>query len=190
MPTYFTADTHFGHANIIRHAKRPFASVEEMDEALIRNWNAIVQPGDTVYHLGDFAWKPRAVASYVCRLNGHIHLILGNHDRKSQLASKLFDSVAEYCEVKMDGQRITLCHYAMRVWNKGHYGAWNLYGHSHGNLPEDPHSYSTDVGVDCWAYAPVSFARLQSHMSLKQFKPVDHHGHISHDQAPELRDDQ
>ena len=52
---FFTADTHFGHANIIKYCHRPFATVEEMDEALVRNWNAVVSPDATVFHLGDFA---------------------------------------------------------------------------------------------------------------------------------------
>jgi hypothetical protein len=36
------------------------------------------------------------------------------------------------------GQPIVLCHYAMRVWNRSHHGAWHLYGHSRGNLPAAP----------------------------------------------------
>jgi hypothetical protein len=52
---YFTADTHFNHANIISFCQRPFASVAEMNEALIAKWNARVGEGDLVYHLGDFA---------------------------------------------------------------------------------------------------------------------------------------
>jgi calcineurin-like phosphoesterase family protein len=54
---YFTADQHFGHAGIIGLCKRPFRSVEEMDEAMIANWNAVVGPDDEVWHLGDFAYR-------------------------------------------------------------------------------------------------------------------------------------
>ena len=55
---FFTADTHFGHANILKHeaASRPFASIEEHDEQLVQNWNAVVGPKDTVWHLGDLGW--------------------------------------------------------------------------------------------------------------------------------------
>ena len=35
MMTYFTADQHFGHFNIIRLSHRPFASLEEMNESMI-----------------------------------------------------------------------------------------------------------------------------------------------------------
>jgi calcineurin-like phosphoesterase family protein len=54
---FFTSDTHFGHANIIKYCGRPFASVEEMNRELIARWNAVVGPRDTVYHLGDRAWE-------------------------------------------------------------------------------------------------------------------------------------
>ncbi|MEJ7707010.1 MAG: hypothetical protein WKF82_06805 [Nocardioidaceae bacterium] len=55
MAVYFTSDTHFSHANIIRLCNRPFADVDEMDEAIIERWNATVTSADTVYHLGDVA---------------------------------------------------------------------------------------------------------------------------------------
>ena len=48
MTTWFTADTHFGHTNIIKYYSRPFATEREMDEVLIANWNAIVQKNDEV----------------------------------------------------------------------------------------------------------------------------------------------
>ena len=79
---FFTADPHFGHENIIRHCKRPFASVDEMDAALIRNWNATVGPRDEVYILGDFTMRPAAQAhEYLAALNGRKYFIRGNHDK-------------------------------------------------------------------------------------------------------------
>jgi calcineurin-like phosphoesterase family protein len=74
MSSYFTSDTHFGHAKIIEYCKRPFASVEEMDEELIKRWNERVGPDDHVYHLGDFAFGTKAkITEYRKRLNGHDH---------------------------------------------------------------------------------------------------------------------
>src|ERR1017187_8378616 len=55
MATWFTADQHFGHKRIIELSGRPFGSVEEMNEAVVDRWNAVVAPDDLVWVLGDFA---------------------------------------------------------------------------------------------------------------------------------------
>ena len=84
MTTYFTSDTHFGHERIIELSGRPFATVDEMDEALIDRWNAVVNPTDTVVHLGDLALGTLAVSlPKTRRLNGRRLLKPGNHDRVS-----------------------------------------------------------------------------------------------------------
>ena len=82
MSRFFTSDTHFGHRNIIKYSNRPFDSVEQMNEALIDNWNDTVLPTDTVYHLGDVALGPWSEwDSILTRLNGYKVLVVGNHDR-------------------------------------------------------------------------------------------------------------
>lgn len=43
---YFTADMHFGHENVIKFDNRPFKSLEEMDEELIKRWNNKVGKAD------------------------------------------------------------------------------------------------------------------------------------------------
>lgn len=73
--TFFTADTHFGHANIIRYTKRPFETVAEMDATLVSNWNATVGPDDDVWHLGDVAHGTQRAEAILPRLNGRKHLI-------------------------------------------------------------------------------------------------------------------
>jgi len=72
-------------------------------------------------------------------------------------------------------QAITLCHYAMKVWNKAHHGAWQLFGHSHNTLPDDPNALQLDVGVDSWDFFPVTVEQIHDRMAKKTFKPVDHH---------------
>jgi calcineurin-like phosphoesterase family protein len=176
MKTYFTADLHFGHANVIKYNSRPFNSVEEHDRALVDNWNSVVTNKDRVYFLGDLAFHPSSAAKWVEKLNGLKYWIRGNHDNPSVLSNlrQYFQWVREMEEICIldndapHGKRyITLNHYAMRVWNKSHYGAWHLYGHSHGLLPDDPKSLSFDVGVDCHDYTPISYDRVKEIMSLK-----------------------
>ena len=83
---WFTSDSHFYHANIIKYCNRPFASVEEMNEKLIENWNSVVGKDDLVWCLGDFCLGPdqkKHIPELVSKLNGRINLVLGNHDHNS-----------------------------------------------------------------------------------------------------------
>lgn len=178
MTTWFTSDTHFGHANIIRHCARPFRDVAEMDAALIANWNAVVRQGDEVWHLGDFGYRSaRPAESYLRQLNGRIHLVWGNHDNEATRKIPLWATSQPYAEVTAEGQRLVLFHYALKVWNRSHRGALHLYGHSHGRLPGD--AQCCDVGVDnpAWGYRPVSLAEVLLHLAtLPPNAPADHHG--------------
>jgi len=180
VSVWFTSDHHFGHAGILewQAETRPFASVDEMDAELVRRWNARVAPGDMVYHVGDLFWGSADHALAILRrLNGQVYLIRGNHDRTADKPTvrKKLAALKDMASIRVNGQPIILCHYAMRVWNRSHYGAWQLYGHSHGSLPDDPNAMSMDVGVDCHGLAPVSFDEVASVMSRKAWKPVDHH---------------
>ena len=151
-----------------------------MDEVLIHNWNERVSVDDIVYHLGDVSFRsPQQTVRTLARLNGTIHIILGNHDktiRKSSAVRERFESVSELLEIDISKQHIVLCHYAMRTWNRSHHGSWHLYGHSHGNLTDDPNARSMDVGVDPNDYCPVHVDEIARHMKKKDFRAVDHHG--------------
>ncbi len=179
MSIYFTSDTHFGHANIIQHCRRPFADVQAMDNALIERWNSIVGQDDEVWHLGDFAMNRGAdiIRSYRQRLTGKIHLVRGNHDRRTPDYGAIFDSVHDLAEVKVQlpsghNQLVVLCHYAMREWRNSFRGAWHLFGHSHGGLPDDPHALALDIGVDCWDFRPVGVAEIARRMATKKWSPT------------------
>jgi calcineurin-like phosphoesterase family protein len=148
-----------------------------MNEKLILKWNETVQPNDEVWHLGDFALCTLIDAHSIrSRLNGKIHIIWGNHDKVAKNMKNTWNSYHDYFELKVQGYpTIVLCHYAFRVWNKAHHGSWHLYGHSHGSLPDDPNLLSFDTGVDCHNFRPISIEEVQKIMSIKTFKPVDHH---------------
>jgi calcineurin-like phosphoesterase family protein len=181
MTVWFTSDTHYGHQRVITYAKRPFANVQEMNEALITRWNDLVKASDTVYHLGDFALCHATNAITIARrLRGFKHLIWGNHDhriRRDLVFAGCWASTKDLTEIRIDRQKITLCHYAMRTWASAHHGAWQLYGHSHGNLPPLPNTYTMDVGVDCWDYAPVPFETIRTIMCRVEVE----RGFYSHD---------
>ncbi len=172
MTLWFTSDTHFGHENIIQYCYRPFSSVQEMDDKLVENWNRVVKPDETIYHLGDFTLAGENTArTYFQRLDGKIHIVPGGHDWK-WLRGEVYFSRSGHQVIILPllhtikvphpnqdtPQLVVLCHYAMRVWDRSHYGSWHLYGHSHGNLP--PLENSLDLGVDNWRYQPLSLKEI------------------------------
>ena len=158
MAVYFTSDTHFGDHRTINIWKRPFASVVEMDAALLEGWNGAVGPEDEVWHLGDFARRARDVPALLERLNGHKRLVRGNNDPPETAAAQGWASVHDYVELELEGAKLVLCHYPFRSWNGQHRGVRNLHGHSHGRLK--PMARQHDVGVDVWPWRPVTLGEI------------------------------
>ena len=147
---WFTADTHFGHKNVITFCDRPCNNLLEMNNLIIDNWNAVVGQNDEVWHLGDVAWKD--IEQFLPRLNGRINVVLGNHDYKKQIrnriASNITGEVCDFKTIKVGTKDIALFHYPIEQWNKKHYGAWHLHGHCHGTLKTEMKG-RMDVGIDC-----------------------------------------
>lgn len=178
---WFCADTHFGHDNIRAYCDRPFASIEEHDAAIVNNWNTVVGKNDTVYHLGDLAFfrgrnKTNKLVDLCNSLNGKKYLILGNHDRGSNLY-KLginFDILGSYYDLKIQDPEmgkvtIVLCHYPIERWNKKHFGSLHLHGHCHGTL-ESKGIARMDVGVDSHEYFPISFEEIKIRFTQELMK--------------------
>jgi len=174
---YFTSDWHLGHHNIIKYCNRPFNNVDEMDSVIIDNVNSIALPQDTIYHHGDFAFtKNKNISSldYRKRIRcKNIHIIKGNHDNIKDLQQGSFSSISNLLEIKYKGISITMCHYAMRVWNKSHHGSLHSYGHSHGQLPSLPNSRCMDVGVDPLNFQLISIEEFIDKMMAIQIKRID-----------------
>ena len=177
MTVWFTADQHFGHANIIKHCARPFANVVEMDEEIIRRHNDLVHPNDTVWHLGDFAWDFRRVRSILSRLYGHHFLVGGNHEKlhtDARVASYGescrnygFEVVVASSKMDLDGNGnwdTLLVHMPPVEFSPGdtRYAADHvsidaakrvLCGHVHEKWMRN--GPCLNVGVDQWDFAPV-----------------------------------
>jgi len=179
---FFTSDTHISHTNIIKYSKRPFVVEPEtptepgplstafMNEEIIRRWNSVVGPNDSVWHLGDVffgRYTSEQADAVLARLNGQIDLIRGNHDDDYIWNHPRFRSrqlMAEIREKDRAGKKhtVVLCHYGMRVWNNSFRGSLQLYGHSHGTLPGN--NQSLDVGSDCWDHTPVTIDQILARM--------------------------
>jgi len=161
MATFFTSDTHFGHGGALGLYRRPFASVAEMNDAMVERWNETVASEDTIWHLGDFAIRqPRSVvADLLARLHGRKHLVIGNNDPPTTAELDAWESVQPYREIAVDGVSLVLCHYPFRSWRGMDKGWLDLHGHSHGRLKPLPRQF--DVGVDVWGFRPVTLSEIR-----------------------------
>lgn len=165
MTTWFTSDTHFGHANIIRLSNRPFTDVVDMDRTLIDNINKKVKSNDTLYHLGDFAWGNESMIKYYrdkifCN---NIIFIYGNHDKPLEANRKftleMFSEAHVSLERTIQGQYIHMFHFPILEWDGFWRASWHVFGHVHG-AKQHPEPRAWDVGVDVNDYAPISFEEL------------------------------
>lgn len=129
---FYIADTHFGHKNIIRYDNRPFKSVADMDDAIIKNWNKVVGSNDIVYILGDISWyDDKRTAAIFNSLNGSKILIKGNHDRINKEVESCFERICDYLEVQDGDEKVVMSHYPMPFWNGQFRDTVHLYGHVH-----------------------------------------------------------
>jgi len=170
---FFTADEHYGHANVIGFNDRPFADIEEMDEALIDNHNSIVKKGDRVIHAGDFCWYKRYydknpnhkdVSSYINRLNGTHVFLKGSHDYWMPRNKSI-----QIWEKMIDGHYLVVCHYAMHTWARSHFNSWHLYAHSHKDLKLSGKRHC--ISVENTNYFPLSFDQVKEVMVDRSNNP-------------------
>ena len=183
---WLTSDTHWSHENILKYCNRPFGSVEEMNEALVNNWNSVVKPDDHVYHLGDFCFGNVEKWNWCLepgRLNGHIHLILGNHDpdrvfREGTLIER-FDSIDFQKILIIEGWTVILNHFPFASFSNNYdHKVMALSGHTHvGQLSSAVESYDAlnaiykpnqyDVGVDNNNFTPVSWVEVKKKVTAQ-----------------------
>lgn len=168
---FFTADTHFGHSNILRLANLPFSSIEEKDELQINNWNKVVPQDGIVIHAGDFALKchPKRYNEILYRLNGSIYLCEGSHDRDAYNHPGRFTDVQDTYYITIGMIEIFVSHYNHKVWPKSHYGSFQVHGHSHSRLDayNSKEGKIFDACVESNNYTPVSLERVIEIMNTR-----------------------
>lgn len=148
-----TSDSHLFHHNILKYCNRPFASVYDMHQHIIAEWNSVVQPDEIVIHLGDYICGGtfEQVKEITDQLNGYKILIMGNHDRKSKGwfrdvgFNRVFKhrwNMGMYCFSHRPQEATYLTENKIR---------YNLHGHSHKYDYGDPFY---NFGVDVVGYKP------------------------------------
>lgn len=181
MKTYVTSDLHFGHSNIKKFCPLTRArfseDTNEMNEQMIKEWNEIVEPEDTVYILGDVAFMPASKAALlVKRLNGTKILIQGNHDHKAikdPMFTKCFKEIHIYHEVNYNGNKVCMFHYPIAEWNQMHRGSVHLFGHLHGKTSGLEGYRAIDVGMDSTGWIVIEMEDAIRRAMLGAIK--DHH---------------
>jgi calcineurin-like phosphoesterase family protein len=168
---WFVGDTHFGHDQPFIWESRGFASVQEHDTKIIENWNSIIAPDDEVYHLGDVMLGDNEHGlECLKKLNGHIHIIRGNHDSEARIALyKTCTNVVEVCDakqLKLGKHHFYCCHYPAITANFDDDKPWaqhliNLFGHTHQQTKfynDNPYMYC--VGLDAHNNYPVKLEQI------------------------------
>lgn len=168
MSTFLIGDTHFHHANIIKYCDRPFATVAEMNERIIENWNHTVGRLDTVFVLGDFALCGKnGIIDIGNKLHGKKTLILGNHDDASikTYYDAGFEFVSKYPILYKDFY--ILSHYPQYIQNNGVYA--NIFAHVHNNpMYTDFSTRSFCVSAERINYTPIDFDEIVSTMKSSE----------------------
>ena len=186
---YWTSDMHGYHENILKYCNRPFGCVEEMNEALVNNWNSVVGPDDHVYNLGDFCFGSVENWNWFLepgRLNGHIHLILGNHDpnrifRDGTMIDR-FDEIVFQKILMIEGWTVIMNHFPFASFSNDYdHKTIALCGHIHSgpngidDLMMNGNALQWnqyDVGVDNNNYTPISWNELKIKMNLDYYEKL------------------
>lgn len=170
MRYFLTADTHFGHGNIIEYCDRPFKNADDMNEKLITNWNMRVKTEDTVFIIGDFCFRAdktvvekvgagkEKASFWMDRLNGSKILVKGNHDNNNSAKT-----IIECIHITFANRRINLCHkpehvnYDFPINFVGHvHNAWKIQKRSTPGAYGPKETILFNVGVDVNRYMPIT----------------------------------
>lgn len=163
---WLIADLHFGHNNIIKYCNRPFKDVDEMDNAIVNNWNSVVNDKDLVYVLGDVSFYGKEkTKELISRLKGYKLLVIGNHDRRKTKTwwhdvgfNFVFDEPIEVYGYVLSHEPFV---------EKEH--LYNDLNNIHAHLHNDEHRYKTGelhknkykcVSAELFDYTPIEFDKL------------------------------
>ncbi len=191
---WLTSDFHFNHDKEFIYKPRGFNTIEEMNIAILSNFNSIISSEDDMYILGDLCLGKDLEKNkkLISSLNGSLHIIRGNHDTDNRI--EMYKECPNVVEIenalyfKYNNYHFFLSHFPCFTGNlsKEHLKqlTLNLYGHTHQktNLFNDSVPYMYHVGVDSHDYMPVSIDEIiktielqygkvkNNYITLKEFK--------------------
>lgn len=161
---YFTSDPHLGHRFVLRNRPQ-FSTVDEMDDTIISNFNETLTNRDTLYFLGDAAFRlpPEEASKLLRQIHCKKILIRGNHD--DEYEPGVFEDVFDYYEFKYCHRKFILFHYPITAWKQMRHGSIQLHGHLHSRPDYNERNHAIgrlqyDVGVDANGFKPVSIEQI------------------------------
>lgn len=171
--TYFLSDPHYNHDREFIYLNTGFKNIIDYNEDLVRGINYTTNNKDTLYIAGDVSCGLKSIENsleFFKRIKCKIILIKGNHDSELFDNDKIPSNVrlinSVYLDVKLNSQKITICHYPMLSWNSSHWNSWLLYGHVHNKkLPIDGKMF--DICPKINHMFPYSFDEIKDIMNLK-----------------------
>ena len=150
---FYISDLHFGHKNCLSFDKRPFFTLKEMEEELIKRWNERVGRNDNVYILGDLFWNNERAGEILHSLHGNKFLIQGNHDRiNEEMRKELVWCDKQIVNIKDEGLHVILSHYPIACWEAQFHTppSIHLYGHIHASRDERPYDEYAKLWSNAW----------------------------------------
>lgn len=172
---YYISDIHLGDLRVYEKCSRPFKSLQDMEFEIIKKWNKKVKVDDIVYVLGDIAEDNNLEALKTYKsLNGHKHLIVGNHDLKmlDKIESeRIFESINYIVLIDDDKRKVCLCHYPLMDWMEFNRDSYHVYGHIHNKTDKNGYAYvqikayfkdklAFNCGVDVTEFEPVTLDEM------------------------------
>ena len=172
---FYISDLHLNDKRVFKLCGRPFNSLKEMEDFIIKRWNEKVSDNDDVYILGDLSDNSiKAIEQFLLKVKGKKHLIIGNHDvkyLKEEHLEQLFVDINGLLHLKDKGRKVCVCHYPLLDWLSGKEITYHIYGHIHnktaanGKMYEDIKIYYSDkpafnASVDVIGFEPVTLDEL------------------------------
>lgn len=164
MAVFVTANMQLGRPNAIKKYKRPYANVDEMNDAMIQLWNSQVSTSDIVYHLGNFAWDPKTAQDALTKMKGRIFLMPAEiDDALMVLAQK--GLLPEHCSLMnrilpIDSHKCNMSYWPMLDWPNKNKGYWSIIGHPDKKYKSNPATKVINVSTDLWGHKPQNLQRV------------------------------
>ena len=161
MKMFITSNQQFGRQSAISQFNRDFASVEEMNDHLITQWNSVVSDGDMVYVAGNFAWDPESVEYAIKRLNGTIIVMGGEMDHAIyEFASKLGEEAGvAYTpdQIKiLKSLNVVISYWPLKLWPNKDKNAISIVGHPDKEYKTSHVDRVINASCDMWDFKPVN----------------------------------